>query len=211
VTRQLQLLNLDRIRPSVTLNALCTDVIEDVTLCKGMLHKLHPKTRQRKLRCFELVRTTEGFFEIRCFDLSKKKGRGSTLGGEEHPTAVWQLNWTSTDALAITPITANASGGQTRKGSSRSSTDRMKAGAKGQTCVFSVTGLLNSKHLTQEQLLLEAPAQDDVARWMKTINDTMQQSMAREFGREFICGLKVLRIHMDGASMAVSAVISNAV
>jgi hypothetical protein len=84
-------------------------------------------------------------------------------------------------------------------------------GAKGQTCLFSVTGLLNSKHLTQEQLLLEAPAQDDVARWMKTINDTMQQSMGREFGREFICGLKVLRIHMDGASMEVSAVISNAV
>jgi hypothetical protein len=78
VARQLELLNLDRIRPSITPNDSCTDVIEDVTLCKGMLHKLHPKTRQKKLRCFELVRTTEGFFEMRCFDLPKKKGQGPT-------------------------------------------------------------------------------------------------------------------------------------
>jgi hypothetical protein len=185
-------------------------VLEDVKLRKnvgvirtGVLHKLHSKRQQRRLRNFELVRTTDGSVEMRCVEGPKKKGRASTAaGGEQHPTAVWQLNWTSTEALAV----ASARGDQKKKKSTRKSSAARTKAAQGQGWSFSVAGLLNSKSLKQEQLLLEASAQDDAARWRNTINETMQESMAREFGRKIICGLKVLRIHVEGASMEVSAV-----
>jgi hypothetical protein len=179
--------------------------LEDVKLRKGVihkgvLHKLNPKRQQRKLRTFEVVQTTAGGVELRCSEGPKKKGRASAAGSE-HPNAVWQLNWTSTEALAVSQV---ASGDQKKKKSSRKSSTARAKGAKGWS--FSVAGLLSSKSMRPEQLLLEAPAQDDAARWMDTINGTMQESMARELGRKVVCGLKVLRIHMEGASMEVSAV-----
>jgi hypothetical protein len=208
VISQLELLNLDRIRPSVTPDAFDMGgraPAQDATLHKGVLHKLNPKRQQRKLRTFEVLRTTEGYVELRCSEGPKKKGRASAAGSE-HPNAVWQLNWTSTEALAVSQV-ASASGDQKKKKSSRkSSTARAKGQGQGQGWSFRVAGLLNSKSMKQEKLLLEAPAQDDAARWMDAINGTMQESMARELGRDVVCGLKVLRIHMEGASMEVSAV-----
>jgi hypothetical protein len=183
------------------------DGVEDVKLRKGViqkgvLHKHNPKRQQRKLRTFEVVRTTEGGVELRCSEGPKKKGRASAAGSEQQPAAVWQLNWTSTEALAV----ASASRDQKKKKSARKSSTARAKGAKGQGQLFRVAGLLSSKSMKQEKLLLEAPAQDDAARWMHAINSTMQESMARELGREVVCGLKVLRIHMEGASMEVSAV-----
>jgi hypothetical protein len=176
-------------------------VNEDVTIHKSVLYKLNQSRQQRKMRTFELARTTEGFFEMRCFDLSKKKSRGSTAGGEQHPTAVWQLNWTSTEALAIIPHTGAS--GKPRKGSSRSSTAQTKRD-EASSWSFSVAGLLNNKNLKQEQLVLESSTQAGAAQWVEAIKQAMQELMARALLREDICGFKVLRIQEDRSGMVVS-------
>jgi hypothetical protein len=199
---------LDRIRPSIntTFGAQEVGVVQDTMIRKGVLHKVNQKRKQRKLKTFELAKTAEGFVEIRCFEAPSAKRASAVVDGK-HPTVVWQLNWTSTEAMAITITSRGDRSGDiksNRKGSSRSSIARAKQ-AEGATWSFSVAGLLNSKNQKQEQLSLEASTQEDAAHWVDAITTTMQQSMAREFGREVICGLKVLRIHMDGASMEVSA------
>ena len=54
-----------------------------------------------------------------------------------------------------------------------------------------------------EKVDLKAPLQEDAVRWVSAINNMLRESMACELRQEAICGLKVLRIHTDGASMEV--------
>jgi hypothetical protein len=213
VTKELQHANCDRICPAFTIAGDTFQAVEregskDVVLHKGALRKLNQQTQQRSLRSFELVKTTEAFVEIRCFKVSKKTRRSvaaqgtrrSTVSGvgEEQlvPSAVWQLNWTSTEALAMV-LPANA-GGSRKRSTHTSATEGTTV------CPFSVAGLLNSKSQKQEQLVLEAETPEDRAQWVEAINEAMQELMMRALRQNHICGFKVLRIQDGRDGMVVS-------
>jgi hypothetical protein len=164
-----------------------------------VLHKLNKKRGQRRQKAFELVKTTKGIVELRCFDVPKAKGRSSTVDQQlqqqqQQPTSVWQLNWTTTEALAIAPP-AEASGGS-RKASSRSSATRTKSWP------FTVAGLLSSKQ-KQEKLEFEATREAEADEWVGAIGQAMQELMALALEHGHICAFKVLRIQQDSMGIVV--------